>query len=106
MKNVYKVIAENRKRAIELMIHENRLSFDLSEMDGDEIPYVIATLGDGLIDCVIINIDYDKEKDIFLFKAMDLDNGNKIEIDEYDCSRGTENDVYMWIGEEFNDEVI
>jgi hypothetical protein len=37
---------------------------------------------------------------------MDLDNGNKIEIDEYDCSRGTENDVYMWIGEEFNDEVI
>lgn len=105
MKNVFNVIRENRQRAIELMTEEDCFSFNIEEWDGDEMPYVIASLGDGLMDCVVTKIDYNKEKNIFLFKVTDLDTDNKIEIDEFDCVRGTENDVWMWIGEEIGDEV-
>ena len=105
MYNISNYVRKNKERAVELLKENNKFSFDLEDLDGDEIPYVICAFG-GLCDCAVNKINYDAEKDLFYLKVIDMEYGGIYEIDETDCIQGTENDVFMWIGEEFNEEIV
>lgn len=110
MKSIFNVIKENRLRAIELCKLNNVSVFDLSEYDGDEIPYVLVDFGCGIIDSAVTKISMVDDTLLdggkkFELEIEDLQNGETYTATEYDCIVGTENDVYMWIGEHFDDKV-
>lgn len=109
MKNIFNIIKENRARAIELCKKNNVSVFNLSEYDGDEIPYVLVDFGEGIIDSEVIKIsivdDVVPNGGKIELEIKDLQGGETYTATEYDCIVGTENDVYMWIGEHFDDKV-
>lgn len=109
MKSIFNVIRENKARAIELCKLNNVSVFGLSDYDGDEIPYVLLDFGCGIIDGAVNRIsmvdDAATNGKKFELEVEDLQSGETHTATDYDCIVGTENDVYMWIGEHFDDKV-